>query len=143
MRRCDDASFLCIVHPIHPFTSFSRKMSSGISSKNTRLSRRLMVCYRLRDHRVNTEVIAITSHGTKHSAGVQRVYSRSSIQEHAEVRRSSYEVTSADDTEGAIMFNDSLSIEQCERLMAQLAETAFPFQCAHGRSVPELDVNFG
>jgi DNA mismatch repair protein MLH3 len=34
---------------------------------------------------------------------------------------------------GAIMFNDSLSIEQCERLMAQLAETAFPFQCAHGR----------
>ncbi|KAF8505939.1 hypothetical protein F5888DRAFT_1604331 [Russula emetica] len=40
---------------------------------------------------------------------------------------------------GAIMFNDSLSIKQCERLMAQLAETAFPFQCAHGRSVPELD----
>lgn len=34
---------------------------------------------------------------------------------------------------GAIMFNDSLSIEQCKRLMAQLAETAFPFQCAHGR----------
>jgi len=34
---------------------------------------------------------------------------------------------------GAIMFNDSLSIEQCERLMVQLAETAFPFQCAHGR----------
>jgi DNA mismatch repair protein MLH3 len=38
---------LCIVHPIYPFTSFSREMSSGISSKNTRLSRRLMVCYRL------------------------------------------------------------------------------------------------
>ncbi|KAF8265139.1 hypothetical protein EI94DRAFT_1590032 [Lactarius quietus] len=36
---------------------------------------------------------------------------------------------------GAIMFNDALSIDQCERLMAQLAETAFPFQCAHGRSV--------
>lgn len=34
---------------------------------------------------------------------------------------------------GAIMFNDALSIDQCERLMAQLAETAFPFQCAHGR----------
>ena len=50
-------------------------------------------------------------------------------------------VNSADATEGAIMFNDSLSIEQCERLMTQLAETAFPFQCAHGRSVlsvPEL-----
>ncbi|KAI0000050.1 hypothetical protein BJV77DRAFT_510279 [Russula vinacea] len=34
---------------------------------------------------------------------------------------------------GAIMFNDSLSNEQCERLMNQLAETVFPFQCAHGR----------
>ncbi|KAH9179517.1 hypothetical protein EDB89DRAFT_1900676 [Lactarius sanguifluus] len=33
----------------------------------------------------------------------------------------------------AIMFNDVLSIDQCERLMSQLAETAFPFQCAHGR----------
>jgi len=44
--------------------------------------------------------------------------------------------TPADALEGAIMFNDSLSIEQCERLMVQLAETAFPFQCAHGRSAP-------
>jgi len=34
---------------------------------------------------------------------------------------------------GAIMFNDPLSIAQCERLIIQLAETAFPFQCAHGR----------
>ncbi|KAI0303906.1 hypothetical protein BC826DRAFT_980327 [Russula brevipes] len=34
---------------------------------------------------------------------------------------------------GAIMFNDPLSVEQCERLMVQLSETAFPFQCAHGR----------
>lgn len=46
--------------------------------------------------------------------------------------------TPADSTEGAIMFNDPLSIEQCERLLAQLAETAFPFQCAHGRSAPAL-----
>ncbi|KAI0065990.1 hypothetical protein BV25DRAFT_1797687 [Artomyces pyxidatus] len=36
---------------------------------------------------------------------------------------------------GAIMFNDTLTVEQCERLLQQLAETAFPFQCAHGRSV--------
>lgn len=93
--------------------------------------------YRLQDH-VNTE-IPITSRGTKRSAGVRRVYSRSSIQGHAEVGCSLFEVNSADAMEGAIMFNDSLSIEQCERLMAQLAETAFPFQCAHGRSVPELD----
>ncbi|KAK0230467.1 hypothetical protein IW262DRAFT_1262967 [Armillaria fumosa] len=36
---------------------------------------------------------------------------------------------------GAIMFNDTLSVTQCERLVLQLADTAFPFQCAHGRSV--------
>ncbi|THV08271.1 hypothetical protein K435DRAFT_707960 [Dendrothele bispora CBS 962.96] len=34
---------------------------------------------------------------------------------------------------GAIMFNDSLSKEQCERLVKELSNTAFPFQCAHGR----------
>ncbi|KAJ3981747.1 hypothetical protein F5890DRAFT_1533745 [Lentinula detonsa] len=34
---------------------------------------------------------------------------------------------------GAIMFNDSLSREQCIRLVHQLSETVFPFQCAHGR----------
>lgn len=47
----------------------------------------------------------------------------------------SCEMTSADAIEGAIMFNDPLSIEQCERLMIQLSGTAFPFQCAHGRLV--------
>uniref|UniRef100_A0A0W0GAP6 MutL C-terminal dimerisation domain-containing protein n=1 Tax=Moniliophthora roreri TaxID=221103 RepID=A0A0W0GAP6_MONRR len=34
---------------------------------------------------------------------------------------------------GAIMFNDSLTHEQCTRLVTQLADTALPFQCAHGR----------
>ncbi|KAI4522384.1 hypothetical protein K525DRAFT_238039 [Schizophyllum commune Loenen D] len=34
---------------------------------------------------------------------------------------------------GAIMFNDPLSIPQCEKLIKQLTEMAFPFQCAHGR----------
>jgi len=34
---------------------------------------------------------------------------------------------------GAIMFNDLLSVTQCERLVGQLAKTAFPFICAHGR----------
>ncbi|KAG8218529.1 hypothetical protein J3R82DRAFT_4168 [Butyriboletus roseoflavus] len=34
---------------------------------------------------------------------------------------------------GAIMFNDPLSTEQCERLVKQLSSTVFPFQCAHGR----------
>lgn len=32
------------------------------------------------------------------------------------------------------MFNDHLSDIQCRRLVRQLACTAFPFQCAHGRS---------
>ncbi|KAJ7639214.1 hypothetical protein FB45DRAFT_904999 [Roridomyces roridus] len=34
---------------------------------------------------------------------------------------------------GAIMFNDTLTKQQCEKLVAQLCATAFPFQCAHGR----------
>ncbi|CAL1700488.1 unnamed protein product [Somion occarium] len=34
---------------------------------------------------------------------------------------------------GAIMFNDTLTIEQCEHLILQLSECALPFQCAHGR----------
>lgn len=33
----------------------------------------------------------------------------------------------------AIMFNDVLSKEQCELLVRRLSDTAFPFQCAHGR----------
>ncbi|KAF9498626.1 hypothetical protein BDN71DRAFT_1385419 [Pleurotus eryngii] len=34
---------------------------------------------------------------------------------------------------GAIMFNDTLTVAQCERLLRQLSQTVFPFQCAHGR----------
>lgn len=33
----------------------------------------------------------------------------------------------------AIMFNDVLSVEQCEELLSELAMCAFPFMCAHGR----------
>jgi len=33
----------------------------------------------------------------------------------------------------AIMFNDSLTVEQCTTLVQRLARCAFPFQCAHGR----------
>ncbi|KAK5112192.1 hypothetical protein LTR85_011625 [Meristemomyces frigidus] len=33
----------------------------------------------------------------------------------------------------AIMFNDVLSVDQCERLLADLGKCAFPFMCAHGR----------
>ncbi|KAH9977607.1 hypothetical protein BGW80DRAFT_765165 [Lactifluus volemus] len=47
--------------------------------------------------------------------------------------RSLLEIINSRACRGAIMFNDTLSLEQCERLMSQLAETAFPFQCAHGR----------
>ncbi|KAI0720344.1 hypothetical protein C8T65DRAFT_634183 [Cerioporus squamosus] len=42
---------------------------------------------------------------------------------------------------GAIMFNDTLTMDQCKSLIARLSETALPFQCAHGRPslVPLLD----
>ncbi|KAF9448232.1 hypothetical protein P691DRAFT_775559 [Macrolepiota fuliginosa MF-IS2] len=34
---------------------------------------------------------------------------------------------------GAIMFNDTLTVTQCEDLVQRLSKTAYPFQCAHGR----------
>ncbi|MCJ1323586.1 DNA mismatch repair protein [Thelotrema lepadinum] len=42
----------------------------------------------------------------------------------------------------AIMFNDELSLQQCEELIERLAECHFPFQCAHGRPtmVPLVDL---
>ncbi|KAF2707067.1 DNA mismatch repair protein [Pleomassaria siparia CBS 279.74] len=42
----------------------------------------------------------------------------------------------------AIMFNDELSIQQCEELVSKLSKCAFPFMCAHGRPsmVPLLDL---
>ncbi|GBB86425.1 hypothetical protein RclHR1_12870007 [Rhizophagus clarus] len=44
---------------------------------------------------------------------------------------------------GAIKFNDKLSLQQCEELIAKLAECVFPFQCAHGRPsmIPVLYLN--
>ncbi|KAJ7437820.1 hypothetical protein B0H11DRAFT_1753330, partial [Mycena galericulata] len=43
---------------------------------------------------------------------------------------------------GAIMFNDTLTHAQCEKLVENLCQTAFPFQCAHGRPslVPLIDL---
>lgn len=40
------------------------------------------------------------------------------------------------------MFNDELTLPQCEVLIGRLAECAFPFQCAHGRPsiVPLVDL---
>ncbi|KAL8377329.1 hypothetical protein RB595_008154 [Gaeumannomyces hyphopodioides] len=42
----------------------------------------------------------------------------------------------------AIMFNDPLSLGDCQALLARLGACAFPFQCAHGRPsmVPLLDL---
>jgi hypothetical protein len=34
---------------------------------------------------------------------------------------------------GAIMFGDTLSREQCQKLLFSLRQCALPFQCAHGR----------
>ncbi|KAI0375882.1 hypothetical protein BV20DRAFT_1008769 [Pilatotrama ljubarskyi] len=43
---------------------------------------------------------------------------------------------------GAIMFNDTLTLEQCKSLLDKLSVTSLPFQCAHGRPslVPLVDV---
>ena len=41
------------------------------------------------------------------------------------------------------MFNDVLSTDECSTLIQRLAESVFPFQCAHGRPsmVPLVDVS--
>ncbi|KAH8830346.1 hypothetical protein DL96DRAFT_1592536 [Flagelloscypha sp. PMI_526] len=43
---------------------------------------------------------------------------------------------------GAVMFNDSLSLPQSQKLIQQLSSASFPFICAHGRPslVPLLDM---
>lgn len=40
------------------------------------------------------------------------------------------------------MFNDPLTMEQCNDLVKRLTDCAFPFQCAHGRPsmVPLVDL---
>ena len=45
----------------------------------------------------------------------------------------------------AIMFNDELAVEECERLLAELSGCAFPFMCAHGRvsMVPLVEIGDG
>ncbi|KAK3055249.1 DNA mismatch repair protein [Extremus antarcticus] len=42
----------------------------------------------------------------------------------------------------AIMFNDKLSVPECEELLSDLSKCAFPFMCAHGRvsMVPLVDI---
>ncbi|KAH9833711.1 uncharacterized protein C8Q71DRAFT_772167 [Rhodofomes roseus] len=47
--------------------------------------------------------------------------------------RELHELVNSKACRGAIMFNDALTNAQCTRLVHQLAETALPFQCAHGR----------
>ncbi|KEP54327.1 putative DNA mismatch repair protein [Rhizoctonia solani 123E] len=44
-----------------------------------------------------------------------------------------FELVNSRACRGAIMFNDPLDRPQCQRLIMQLGETVFPFQCAHGR----------
>jgi DNA mismatch repair protein MLH3 len=43
----------------------------------------------------------------------------------------------------AIMFNDSLTNEECEALVQRVTDCAFPFQCAHGRPsmIPLIEVS--
>lgn len=43
------------------------------------------------------------------------------------------------------MFNDALSLEDCQQLVSRLSKCAFPFQCAHGRPsmAPLVDIGSG
>ncbi|PYH89713.1 DNA mismatch repair protein [Aspergillus ellipticus CBS 707.79] len=43
----------------------------------------------------------------------------------------------------AIMFNDVLSVDECQNLVGRVADCVFPFQCAHGRPsmIPILDIS--
>lgn len=43
------------------------------------------------------------------------------------------------------MFNDELSLDDCEQLTRRLSQCAFPFQCAHGRPsmVPLVEIGSG
>ncbi len=43
------------------------------------------------------------------------------------------------------MFNDILTIDECNNLIARLAKCVFPFQCAHGRPsmVPLAELGSG
>ncbi|KAG5975140.1 hypothetical protein E4U58_001966 [Claviceps cyperi] len=45
----------------------------------------------------------------------------------------------------AVMFNDALSLEDCQQLVSRLSQCAFPFQCAHGRPsmAPLVDIGSG
>ena len=45
----------------------------------------------------------------------------------------------------AVMFNDELTIQECEALVAKLVKCVFPFMCAHGRPsmVPLVDLGQG
>ncbi|KAK0861429.1 DNA mismatch repair protein [Friedmanniomyces endolithicus] len=60
-------------------------------------------------------------------------------QEHAWLRRIGscpkgiVEMLNSRACRSAIMFNDVLSVAQCEKLLADLTECLFPFMCAHGR----------
>jgi len=63
----------------------------------------------------------------------------------AEVRDGNYfarDLVFISDLPGAIMFNDSLGVEQCRELMERLSHTSVPFRCAHGRPsiVPLVDL---
>lgn len=47
--------------------------------------------------------------------------------------RSLLELINSKACRGAIMFNDILTLVECESLIERLSLTAYPFQCAHGR----------
>ncbi len=74
--------------------------------------------------------------GKRRCDGVPKSSLISSTRRHAEVclcASSFVPIVSIHGLLGAIMFNDTLTLEQCKTVVSRLSETALPFQCAHGR----------
>ncbi|KAH7635962.1 putative MLH3 protein [Sordaria sp. MPI-SDFR-AT-0083] len=83
-----------------------------------------------------------TSHGIR---GAQEEGERDWVARFHDCPEGILELLNSRSCRSAIMFNDELSLEECKSLVLQLAECAFPFQCAHGRPsmVPLVDLGAG
>ncbi|KAJ5144027.1 uncharacterized protein N7515_002814 [Penicillium bovifimosum] len=82
------------------------------------------------------------SEGLVHEEATTRSASRSWVQQMNGCPQSIVDLLNSRACRTAIMFNDLLTIEECQALISRLARCVFPFQCAHGRPsiVPILDL---
>lgn len=88
----------------------------------------------LRSKKLPTETTSAELSGTRTSTWLQRV---------RDCPEGILGILNSRSCRSAIMFNDELSVEQCQSLINRLARCAFPFQCAHGRPsmIPLLDLS--